>query len=114
MAPPSCLSQAPERMLRKALYVVGFLLLALVVILAMSGVLMAFWWQLLVLGVILVLGLTFERWRYKPPSHAAPNPAWTDTGERFVDPASGQLTGVWFDPASGERHYLLVSDEVKR
>ncbi|MGN6590575.1 MAG: hypothetical protein ACTHKE_09820 [Sphingomicrobium sp.] len=31
---------------------------------------------------------------------------WRPTDERFVDPESGELVTVWFDPASGERRYV--------
>ena len=34
---------------------------------------------------------------------------WRRTDERFLDPESGKLVTVWFDPASGERRY--VSDD---
>jgi hypothetical protein len=34
---------------------------------------------------------------------------WRPTDERFVDPESGALMTVWFDPRSGERRY--VADE---
>lgn len=95
-------------MLRKGLYIAGVVLLLLALVAAVSGVIFVFWWQLLFCGVVLVAALAFERWRYKPPRHEQPDPRWTDTGERFVDPESQRLTGVWFDPASGERHYLLV------
>jgi hypothetical protein len=95
-------------MLRHGLYAVGIALLVLAAVAAVSGVLFAFWWQLLVAGVVLVAGLAFERWRYKPLREKRPDPHWSDTGERFVDPESGRLTGVWFDPRTGTRHYLLI------
>lgn len=95
-------------MLRKGLYIAGVVLLLLALAAAVGGVIFAFWWQLLFCGVVLVAGLALERWRYKPIRHERPDPAWTDTGERFVDLESKRLTGVWFDPASGERHYLWV------
>ena len=31
---------------------------------------------------------------------------WKATGERFVDPETGKLVAVWFDPQSGERRYV--------
>jgi hypothetical protein len=36
--------------------------------------------------------------------------AWQPTDERFVDPESGDLVTVWYDPATGERRY--VADET--
>lgn len=32
--------------------------------------------------------------------------AWRPTDEKFVDPETGELVTVWFDPASGERRYV--------
>ena len=36
---------------------------------------------------------------------------WRPTDEKFVDPETGELVTVWFDPATGERRY--VGDEAK-
>ena len=65
---------------------------------------------LYIIGGLLVLavGLAIERWRYKPVRQERPDPRWTDTGERFVDPETGRLTAVYFDPVKGERHYLAA------
>lgn len=32
--------------------------------------------------------------------------SWRATDERFVDPETGKLVTVWFDPSSGERRYV--------
>jgi hypothetical protein len=32
--------------------------------------------------------------------------AWRPTDEKFVDPETGDLVTVWFDPATGERRYV--------
>lgn len=32
--------------------------------------------------------------------------SWKPTEERFVDPETGKLVTVWFDPTSGERRYV--------
>ena len=37
-------------------------------------------------GVLLLIGLLIERWRYKPLGERRPGPDWTPTGERFIDP----------------------------
>ena len=58
--------------------------------------------------LVLVVGLAIERWRYKPVSGQRPDPSWTDTGERFVDPETAVLTAVYFDAVKGERHYLAA------
>jgi hypothetical protein len=89
-------------MLAIALYVVGaILLLIAAVTLLVGGAFALFLPQLIV-------ALAIERWRYKPVSDQRPDPRWTDTGERFVDPETGVLTAVYFDAANGERHYLAV------
>lgn len=31
---------------------------------------------------------------------------WQATPERFVDPETGKLVAVWFDPRTGERRYV--------
>ena len=31
---------------------------------------------------------------------------WRPTDEKFVDPESGQLVTVWYDPKTGERRYV--------
>ena len=36
---------------------------------------------------------------------------WRPTDEKFVDPETGELVTVWFDPATGERRY--VSNDSK-
>lgn len=76
---------------------------------------------LMVLGAAGLIGITFERMRYRSEaaerSGEAPGPAGVDTGpseprfqpteERFVDPTTRQQLRVWVDPASGERRYRL-------
>jgi hypothetical protein len=34
---------------------------------------------------------------------------WRSTDEKFIDPETGKLVTVWFDPRTGDRRY--VSDE---
>jgi hypothetical protein len=100
-------------MLPIVLYVLGGLLLAGACVAAFTGVLVALLPQLIVGGLMLVVGLAIERWRYKPLLRTLPDPRWTDTGERFVDPGSGQLTAVYFDPQQGDRHYIVVDDRAR-
>ena len=83
--------------------------LAGIVMAAVGSVLAVFVPQLIFGGLLLLVGLAIERWRYKTVAHIAPDPAWKDTGERFVDPETGMLTAVYFDAASGERHYLAAT-----
>ena len=58
---------------------------------------------LLVLGIAVLLGTLFERWRYHPSDRPAAR--WQSTGERFEDPTTGETVEVFFDPATGERRY---------
>ena len=62
-------------------------------------------WQALGSGAILLIGILFERWRYRriePPISGR----WQRTDERFIDPSSGEPVEVMFDPRTGERHYV--------
>ena len=96
-------------MLAIVLYVVGALLLLVAAIaLLVGGVLAVFLPQLVIGGVFLIVALAIERWRYKPVRGGRPDPGWSDTGERFVDPETGLMTAVYFDPAKGERHYVAA------
>ncbi len=61
---------------------------------------------LTVMLVIFTAALALERRRYGAASAQRPGPGWVRTEERFFDDKSGELVDVWFDPASGERHYL--------
>jgi hypothetical protein len=100
-------------MLPIVLYVAGGLLLLGALIAALTGLMVALLPQLLFGGLLLVVGLAIERWRYKPLLRTGPDPRWKDTGERFVDPGSGQLTAVYFDPMGGERHYVVIDEQVR-
>ena len=59
-------------------------------------------------GLLLLVGLLIERWRYKPLGERSPGPEWTATSERFVDPETGELVAVYYHPASGERRYVAL------
>lgn len=96
-------------MLAIALYVIGALLMLVGgIALVVGGALALFLPQLIIGGAFLIVALAIERWRYKPVADTQPDPRWSDTGERFVDTETGLLTAVYFDPASGERHYLAA------
>ena len=62
-------------------------------------------WQALAVGVVVLVGTLFERWRYRRIEKPQ-NGAWQRTEERFIDPASGQSVEVMFDPRTGERRYV--------
>ncbi len=89
-------------MLVVAPYPVGALLLLIAAVaLSVGGALALFLPQLVIGGVFLIVALAIERWRYKPVGGERPDPRWTDTGERLVDPETGVLTAVYFDVDNG-------------
>ena len=98
-------------MLPIVLYVLGGLMLVGAGVAVLTGVMVALLPQLIFGGPLLVVGLAIERWRYKPLLRGGPDPRWTDTGERFIDPGTGQLTAVYFDAQRGERHYVVVDEQ---
>jgi hypothetical protein len=53
-------------------------------------------------GALFVAGTIFER-RYRPKV-TAPG-GFEKTGERFIDPTTGKLTDVTYNPQTGEREY---------
>ncbi|MGA9421914.1 MAG: hypothetical protein WBW61_06090 [Rhodanobacteraceae bacterium] len=93
-------------MLRNVLLGVGALLLFGALFVAVLGHWSVFP-HLLIGGLILTVGIAWERWRYKPTSEQV-DPRWTDTGERFTDPGSGALVAVYSDPVRGQRHYVRL------
>jgi hypothetical protein len=64
-------------------------------------------WQALVLGVIVLIGTLFERWRYRRIEEAS-NGRWQRTDEQFIDPTTGAPVEVMFDPRTGERRYVAA------
>jgi hypothetical protein len=66
---------------------------------------LSFW---IAVPVALVLAwLLFRSGGYKRrPLDAPPGRDWTFTGERFIDPQSGELIEVWLEPRTGERAYV--------
>jgi hypothetical protein len=65
----------------------------------------ALWCAIIVLPW--VIWLLFRRGGYKrKPLDAPPGPDWQPTGERFIDPTSGETLEVWLQPRSGERAYV--------
>ncbi len=62
-------------------------------------------WQALAIGVIVLIGTLFERWRYRHIEEP-PEGNWQRTGEQFIDPSTGDPVEVMFDPGTGERRYV--------
>jgi hypothetical protein len=57
-------------------------------------------------GGMLVLGIVFERFRYKPLEAARPGAGWERTTERFIDDETGKPVTVYIEPQTGERKYV--------
>jgi hypothetical protein len=62
--------------------------------------------QALVGGIVVLVGVLFERARYKRLETAPPPPPFEATAERFVDPGSGAPVTVYANPLTGERRYV--------
>ena len=92
-------------MLRRLVLGVGILMLLAAAAAAVGGLFPVMLW-FLVGGLLLTVGTAFERVFYKPVERDAPGAGWTKTGERFVDPGSGETVDVFYHPTSGERRYV--------
>jgi hypothetical protein len=90
-------------MLRTVVIAVGAILTCIGIGLIARGVHVP-GWQALIIGVIVLIGTLFERWRYRHIEEP-PKGHWQRTGERFIDPSSGKPVDVMFDPRTGERLY---------
>ena len=98
-------------MLRTVVIVVAAVLTCIGIGLIASGV-HAPGWQVLALGVLILVGTLFERWRYRRIEEAS-NGRWQRTDEQFIDPTSGQPVEVMFDPSTGERRYVAGKSGAK-
>ena len=92
--------------LRTTLFVVCGVLLATAGLLAVTGCTLGVTLRVVVPGLLLLLGLVVERWRYKPVTTHRPGPDWVSTNERFIDPESGETVTVFYQPSTGERRYV--------
>jgi hypothetical protein len=94
-------------MLRKLILAYGVLALIGGIGLALAGILTGLVFYLGVNGAIVIAALLFERGRYRPK--IMPGGKWEETGERFVDPSTGHLMKVRYDPQTGARDYVPVN-----
>ena len=91
-------------MLRIALLTIGALLLAAAV--AASFIHREAAIPFAIFGALLLLATLFERHVYKTPLTDHPGPQWRPTGERFIDPTSGETIEVFSNPITSERRYV--------
>jgi hypothetical protein len=68
--------------------------------------------ELAVNGLIVVGAVLLERKRYSARVDRTQG-RWQPTGERFVDPATGQLMEVFYNAATGERDYREVNGQMQ-
>jgi hypothetical protein len=94
--------------LRTIVFVFGAGLVALGIFLYLSGVKYP-GVQTMIFGAVLALAVLVERWRYHN-AQASRAGNWAATGERFVDPQSGQNMEVQYDARTGERRYVPLEE----
>ena len=99
-------------MLRIVVIAVGAILTCAGILLIALGVHVP-GWQALAIGVIVLMGTLFERWRYRRIEKPL-NGNWQRTEEKFVDPSSGEPVEVLFDPRTGERRYVAGDTKGSR
>jgi hypothetical protein len=69
-------------------------------------------WPMAAWGLVLLLAVVFERWRYTQRGETDVG-EWQATPERFIDPESGKLMQVLYQPVTGERRYVAVEDATE-
>ena len=94
-------------MLKRLIIGYGVVAIAGAVVLASLGVGTPIALYLFVNGAIVIAALLFERGRYRPP--LTQGGFWQETGERFVDPTTGQLMKVRYNPQTGARDYVPIT-----
>jgi hypothetical protein len=94
--------------LRRWLIGLGVLYLAVGAYLLSIHVALVLAIYLVVGGALLAGSIVLERRGYRPRVDQARG-RWQRTGERFVDPSSGRLVEVRYNPDTGEREYVDVN-----
>lgn len=97
-----CSRQA--EMLRKAILGYGVLAIIVAILLLVAGIGAGIVVYLLIQGTVVLAAILFERGRYQPPVTQSGD--WQETEERFVDPSTGQLMKVRYNPRTGARDYV--------
>jgi hypothetical protein len=77
-------------------------LVAAAIVVALTGHTVS--WFFIIEAIIAAGLIVFERSRYRA-NRPATAPGFEPTGERFIDPASGRETTVYYNPVTGERDY---------
>ena len=93
-------------MLRTVVAAIGGLMLCAGIVL--SAVPPHSGWGLLVFGALVLLSLVFEG-RYRSGVAARAGSRFEPTGEKFIDPGTGRLMEVYYDPVTGAREYRSTS-----
>jgi hypothetical protein len=93
--------------LKRLIIAYGVIAVVGAIVLAILGVGLPIVLYLFVNGLIVIAALLFERGRYRPP--VTPGGSWQETAERFVDPSTGQLMKVRYNPQTGAREYVPVT-----
>jgi hypothetical protein len=89
----------------------ALILTAIALLAALAGTIAG--WHTLPFAVaplILMSGLLFERYIYKPIRPEPPGPGWDRTPETFADPRSGQTVVVYYNARTGERRYVAETN----
>ena len=68
-------------------------------------------WGLLIFGGLVLVSLLFEG-RYRSGISPSPGARFEPTGEKFIDPGTGQLMEVYYDSKTGAREYRSPSDRI--
>jgi cell division protein FtsW (lipid II flippase) len=91
-------------LLRRVIIAYGVLCLIVAGILFAANVTVVLVIYLAVNGLLIVGAILFERKGYRSRVSRTQG-KWQSTGERFVDPTTGQRVEVFYNPETGERDY---------
>jgi hypothetical protein len=56
-------------------------------------------------GILIIVGVIFERQRYRPKIDMSTG-TWQTTGEKFQDPVTKKMMDVLYNPVTGQRDYV--------